>query len=74
MLLVVSSFGQASAPGGAQPSDPAKPPEPNDKRVLWIIPNYQTFPTLTNYKPIAPKEKFASFGEFVGNWRAQRSG
>jgi hypothetical protein len=55
---VVSSFGQASAPEGAQPSDPAKPPEPNDKRVLWIIPNYRTFPTLTNYKPIAPKEKF----------------
>jgi hypothetical protein len=57
-LLAVSSFCQAAAPGSGQKSDPAKPPEPNDKRVFWIIPNYRTFPTLTNYKPITPKGKF----------------
>jgi len=57
-LLAVASFCQAAAPGSDQKSDPAKPPEPNDKRVLWIIPNFRTFPTLDNYKPIPPKEKF----------------
>jgi hypothetical protein len=57
-LLAVSSFCQTTPPGGGLNSAPGKPPEPNDKRVLWIIPNYRTFPTLTNYQPITPKEKF----------------
>lgn len=57
-LLAVSSFCQAAGPGSGQESDPAKGPEPNDKRVFGIIPNYRTFPTLTNYKPLTPKEKF----------------
>jgi len=57
-LLAVSSFCQAAAPGICQKSDPAKPPDPNDKRVFGIVPNYRTFPTLANYKPITPKEKF----------------
>ena len=26
--------------------------------MLWIIPNYRTFPSLADYKPITPKEKF----------------
>jgi hypothetical protein len=57
-LFAVSAFGQATAAGSSQKSDPAKPPEPNDKRVFGIIPNYRTFPTLNNYKPITPNEKF----------------
>ena len=57
-LLTMSAFSQASAPGSGQQSDPAKSPEQNDKRILGIIPNYRTFPTLTNYKPITPEEKF----------------
>jgi hypothetical protein len=57
-LLAASLFCQATASGDGQKSDPSKPPETNDKRVLWIIPNYRTFPTLTNYQPITPKEKF----------------
>ncbi len=58
MILAVSSFCQPAVPESGQKSDPAKPPEPNDKRLFGIIPNYRTFPTLTNYKPITPKEKF----------------
>jgi len=54
-LLGANCFGQSA---GTQQSSAAKPPEPSDKRVLWIIPNYRTFPTLTDYKPITPKEKF----------------
>jgi len=57
-LLAVSSFCQAAAPESGQNSEPAKPPEPNDKRVFGIIPNYRTFPTLTNYKALKPREKF----------------
>ncbi len=48
-------LGQASAPANQQ-SNPL--PSPSDKRVLWIIPNYRTFPTLKPYTPIPPKEKF----------------
>jgi hypothetical protein len=29
-----------------------------DKRILGIVPNYRTFPTLHPYKPITVKEKF----------------
>jgi hypothetical protein len=47
------TFGQAT-----DPVDPAKPAEKTDKRLLGIIPNYRTSPTLTDYKPITPKEKF----------------
>jgi hypothetical protein len=57
-LAAASCFGQAAAPAANQQSTPANPSEPNDKRVLWIIPNYRTFPTLTDYKPITPRQKF----------------
>jgi hypothetical protein len=29
-----------------------------DKRILGIVPNYRTSPSLTNYKPISAREKF----------------
>ncbi len=29
-----------------------------DKRILGIIPNYRTYPSLKEYKPISAKEKF----------------
>ena len=32
--------------------------QPENKRILGIIPNYRTFPTLTDYKPMTDKEKF----------------
>jgi hypothetical protein len=30
----------------------------NSKRIFWIIPNFRTSPTLLEYKPITPGEKF----------------
>jgi hypothetical protein len=54
-LAAVSCLAQATAPANQQTNPP---PEPSDKRVLWIIPNYRTFPTLNPYTPIPPKEKF----------------
>lgn len=32
-------------------------PNPH-KRILWIIPNYRTYPSLANYQPLTTKEKF----------------
>lgn len=34
------------------------PPEPEQKRIFGIIPNYRTSPSLVNYKPLTPGEKF----------------
>jgi hypothetical protein len=57
MFLTAPVFCQTQAPGNSQKDD-SKPPEPKDKRAFWIIPNYRTSPTLTNYDPLTPKEKF----------------
>jgi hypothetical protein len=42
-------------PGTLAKSDPA---DTEPKRILGIVPNYRTFPSLTNYEPISPKQKF----------------
>jgi hypothetical protein len=57
-LLAATSRCQTADPASGENYDPGKPPEPADKRILWIIPNYRTFPSLINYEPISPKEKF----------------
>src|SRR5260370_6789195 len=33
-------------------------PQTESKRILFINPNYMTSPTLQNYKPLTPSEKF----------------
>ena len=48
-------------PPAASITPPAATPVPavtNDKRILWIVPNFRTSPTLDHYKPLTPKEKF----------------
>jgi len=41
------------------PSDQsAPPPPPEAKRIFGIVPNFRTSPSLQNYEPITPKEKF----------------
>jgi hypothetical protein len=57
-FAALSCFGQTAGQASNQQSNSANPVEPSDKRVLWIIPNYRTSPTLTDYKPLTPKEKF----------------
>jgi hypothetical protein len=37
---------------------PAATVMPEHQRILWIIPNYRSSPTLANYKPLTTKEKF----------------
>jgi len=56
-FAAVSCFGQTAAPAGRL-SDPTQTPEPIDKRIFGFIPNFKTFPTLPNYEPITPREKF----------------
>jgi hypothetical protein len=36
----------------------AKVPESSHNRILGIIPNYRTFPSLKDYKPLTSKQKF----------------
>src|SRR5208282_4559866 len=53
-LVVFSCAGQTTA---LLPPD-SNPAPANDKRVLWIIPNYRTISMPVVYKPITAKEKF----------------
>src|SRR6516225_5843727 len=53
-----------------QPSDPVEPTtaraaasedratEKPPKRILWIIPNFRTSPSLQEYQPLSTREKF----------------
>jgi len=53
------SFGQQSAedpPESASLTPP--PPSLNRARILGIIPNNRTWPSLKNYVPLSPREKF----------------
>lgn len=51
----------ALKPGAVSNSGASNSQEPEDqppKRLLWVIPNFRTAPTLEEYKPIPAKEKF----------------
>jgi hypothetical protein len=54
------AFGQQNADPPVQPGTIAKrdQPERGNKRILGVIPNYRTSPSLTEYKPITSGEKF----------------
>lgn len=40
------------------PATPAPAASGSSKRIFWIIPNYRTYPTMANYKPLTVREKF----------------
>ena len=50
-------WGQDASRVAAEPAE-KKPPEPRDKRILWIIPNYRTYPTTQQYQPLTTRQKF----------------
>ena len=56
--LVNPLHSQGTPQSADEKSDPAKPYEPHEKRILGIIPNFRTFPLLSTYKPLTTKEKF----------------
>ena len=55
------AFGQQTVDIPVQPGTVAKhnQPESESKRILGVIPNYRTSPSLTEYKPLTSGEKFA---------------
>jgi hypothetical protein len=58
-LVAVAAFGQQS-----DSSNSASDSEPKEsKRILWIIPNFRTSPTLANYTPLTPGQKFKIAGQ-----------
>jgi hypothetical protein len=54
------AVGQQTADPPVQPGTIVKrnQPEPENKRILGVIPNYRTSPSLTEYKPLTPGAKF----------------
>jgi len=71
--LPAVSFGQDASPARGtrpeavsrqdQPSSADDQPDQDHKRILGIIPNYRTSPTLKDYQPLTPKEKFTVAAE-----------
>jgi hypothetical protein len=57
-LAAAPAFCQDSANRVGPDIAQTKPPAPADKRIFWIIPNYRTFPSLKDYKPLTVKAKF----------------
>src|SRR5262249_25051368 len=51
VILSAPAFGQNPPPEEA-------PADESSHRILGIIPNYRTSPTLTNYEPLSPATKF----------------
>lgn len=49
---------QPLQPGTTKTSDAAGTPRVESKRIFGIVPNFRTSPSLQNYEPIKPAEKF----------------
>jgi len=51
-LLPIPAFCQQAVPATTSS------PDPEPKHVLWIIPNFRISPSLAEYKPLNPRDKF----------------
>jgi len=66
LLSPLQVAGQQAALPPAPPDDAitaakpesSQPPAKEAKRLLWVIPNYRTAPSIKDFEPISPKEKF----------------
>ena len=60
IAILVGAAWQGWAQDVSQATDTTttNPPEPANKRIFWIIPNYRTYPTMKEFRPITAKEKF----------------
>ena len=64
LLSAPAAFGQqAETPDPALQQQQPLPPAPQHKRIFGIIPNYRTYPSLKDYKPISSGEKFKIFAQ-----------
>jgi hypothetical protein len=52
-MVVLSNRAMGQQASSAQSTIPRE-----DKRILWLIPNYRTSPALNPYKPLTAEEKF----------------
>ena len=50
-------------PGTTTTTNSAASPQVESKRIFGIIPNFRTSPSLQNYKPLRPAEKFKIAGQ-----------
>jgi hypothetical protein len=50
--------GDPTKPGVVQTDEDRDTPPPESKRLLGIVPNYRTSPSLTNYQPLTTGAKF----------------
>jgi hypothetical protein len=57
--VVSESVSGAPASVSVAPQPPPPSPPFESKRILGLIPNNRTWPSLTDYKPLTTKEKFA---------------
>src|SRR5882724_10146288 len=63
-LVIVSLMVVALLPAIASAQDGPRDDRSRDdqtqehKRILWIIPNYRTSPTLKDYQPLSGRQKF----------------
>src|ERR1700759_3060721 len=48
----------AASVGLCQSNSADVPPDKESKHLLWIIPNYRTSPSLTDYQPLTVRAKF----------------
>jgi hypothetical protein len=51
-------FCQQPAPNPTAAAQSSAAQQDDNKRILGIIPNYRTYPSSANYKPISTREKF----------------
>ena len=66
VLHLPAGFSQTPSPDPALPQQQEEqlpPPAPQHKRIFGIIPNYRTYPTLKDYKPISTRHKFDIFAQ-----------
>jgi hypothetical protein len=59
LALCFGALASAQEEEGGRSAGEAEP----HKRILWIIPNYRTSPTLKDYQPIGVKQKFTMAGQ-----------
>jgi hypothetical protein len=57
-VLLLALLCPRPAVAQSEPSSSETSPEPENKRIWGIIPNYRTSPSLKEYKPLTVKEKF----------------
>jgi hypothetical protein len=68
LLLINAPAALSQQPASPDPTleqqQPTPPPAgPQHKRIFGIIPNYRTYPTLKDYKPISSGQKFKIFAD-----------